>query len=91
MNSQFSCCNTAVKTPSDMAVANTNANNNTPSTEQSEAHRHFFGSPAFLTVSGQLHAEMFACAMSYVFRFFFSFSIVIFVVVIPTNFSDKDF
>ena len=29
----------------------------------------FFGPPAYLTVSGQLHAEMYACAMSKVYTF----------------------
>jgi asparaginyl-tRNA synthetase len=34
-----------------------------------EAHKGFFGAPAHLTVSGQLHAEAFACAMSRVYTF----------------------
>lgn len=29
----------------------------------------FFGAPAYLTVSGQLHAEIFACALSKVYTF----------------------
>lgn len=41
---------TAASTPSH--------SNQTPASQP-----HFFDTPAFLTVSGQLHAEMFACAM----------------------------
>lgn len=32
---------------------------------ETDPTRPFFGQPAFLTVSGQLHAEMFACSIGY--------------------------
>lgn len=36
---------------------------------EEDGKREFFGTPTFLTVSGQLHAEMYACAMSKVYTF----------------------
>ncbi|CAK5045255.1 unnamed protein product [Aphanomyces euteiches] len=38
-------------------------------TQAKDSQDQFFGRPAFLTVSGQLHAEMYACAMSKVYTF----------------------
>ncbi len=37
--------------------------------QRDAAHHHFFGAPAFLTVSGQLHAECAACALGRVYSF----------------------
>jgi len=40
-----------------------------PAADAAPASPHFFGKPVYLTVSGQLHLEAFACALSRVYTF----------------------
>mmetsp|Transcript_37791 Transcript_37791/g.61243 ORF Transcript_37791/g.61243 Transcript_37791/m.61243 type:complete len:591 (+) Transcript_37791:68-1840(+) len=51
--------------------ASTNGKKDIPRTEDGKVdyEKDFFGKPAFLTVSGQLNAEMYACALSDVYTF----------------------
>ena len=56
--------------PATAASAATAASSSSSSSSSSdEQAAHFFGGPAFLTVSGQLQAEMFACALGRVYTF----------------------
>ena len=51
------------------ALFGVTAHSASPSAPPSSAARHFFGAPAYLTVSGQLNAESYALAMSKVYTF----------------------